>query len=366
VQPPADFSTGEFATLLSMPTESHVDETDDLPVLRVRSPGDLVDAVPFLLGFHPFESLVLVGLSAGRVVVTARVDLEELLDSGQLGTTIAAIARGGASELVGLVFDECTLSDRIEVGETARLPWSHLALEVAAEAERWGAPAGDVLLVGRTRWWSYFCAEALCCPDEGRPRNAGPSAVSAAATYAGLVALPDRASVAALLDPVPEQCAADLERRLHDAECAAVRGILEGRGPRDLRSLKRALFAASRAADSRGAGVTLDDERLIRFAVGLSGYPVRDAVWIAIDNARLDGRELWRELARRLPGRYAAPPLFLFGWASWRAGEGGIAGIAAERALESDPDYTAADLLLAALRQGLNPRQVPRLRSARS
>jgi hypothetical protein len=93
---------------------------------------------------------------------------------------------------------------------------------------------------------------------------------------------------------------------------------------------------------------------------------MRDAIWLGIDGHRIDGRPLWRQLARRLPEPYDAAPLFLFGWASWRAGDGALAGIAAERAVDSDPSYTAADLLLAALTRAADPRRMPRLRSRRA
>jgi hypothetical protein len=87
---------------------------------------------------------------------------------------------------------------------------------------------------------------------------------------------------------------------------------------------------------------------------------------MAVDDGRLDGRALWRDLGRRLPSPYDASPLFLFGWAAWRAGDGALAGIAAERAIASDPGYSAADLLLAALARGVDPRRLPRLRLPRS
>jgi hypothetical protein len=103
-----------------------------------------------------------------------------------------------------------------------------------------------------------------------------------------------------------------------------------------------------------------------RLAAGLADIAVRDSVWLAVDQRRLDGRALWRELARRAPEPYDAAALFLFGWAEWRAGNGVLAGIAAERALASDPGYTAAELLLGALRQGLDPRRTPRLRMPKS
>jgi hypothetical protein len=99
--------------------------------------------------------------------------------------------------------------------------------------------------------------------------------------------------------------------------------------------------------------------------VALAKTAVRDAVWVAIDNGRLDGRALWRDLGRRLPSPYDAPPLFLYGWAAWRAGDGASAGIAAERAVLSDSTYVAADLLLAAVAYGVSPHGMRRLRLSR-
>jgi len=77
---------------------------------------------------------------------------------------------------------------------------------------------------------------------------------------------------------------------------------------------------------------------------------------------RLTGIQLWVNLARRLPNPYDGAPLFLAAWSTWRDGNGALAGIAAELALESDPGYSAADLLLAALARGLDPHTLPKLR----
>jgi hypothetical protein len=126
-------------------------------------------------------------------------------------------------------------------------------------------------------------------------------------------------------------------------------------------SIKRAIFRAARESDEAGwAG--LAGETVARFGAALAVIAVRDAVWLAVDNDRLDGRSLWRELGRRLPSPYDAAALFLYGWASWRAGEGALAGIAAERAVASNSDYHAANLLLGALSSGADPRRIPKLR----
>ncbi len=345
----------------SMSTEHDLASTDDLPLLRVRGPADLAEAVPFLLGFHPSESLVLIGLSDDRVVVTARMNLADLAVSALLGDTVAAICGGSASKLVCVVFDESAAP-----GSDDTLPWRGVITQAQDEATRLGLDVTDAMLVCGRRWWSYLCADAGCCPAEGQPLDTGASEVRAAATFAGLVALPNRASVEALLEPLPEARRMALQPRLEEAERAAVAAILDGKDAREQRSVKRAMFAASRTADALGPERLLSDDEVVRFGVALNCYAVRDSLWIAVDGGRLDGRELWRQLARRLPGPYAAAPLFLFGWANWRAGNGALAGMAAEQALRSDPAYTAADLLLGALSRGIDPRRMPKLRCARS
>lgn len=326
----------------------------------IRGPAELLQAIPYLLGFHPQRSLVLVGLHEGMLVVTARLDLAETERGSLVGHTLAAIVRGGASTVIAAVYGDTAGRDALGM-----LPGRQLVEMILGEAAAVDCEVADVLLVVEGRWWSLVCTQPGCCPDEGRAVLAAPSEFAAAATVEGRVALPDRDAVEALLHPLPDEVRCALDPLIEQCEHAAVAAVLAGNGPRADRSVKRALFAAAReSAQPQWTGI--DDAGAARFGVALSAIPIRDAVWIAIDTGRLDGRALWRELARRLPGPYDAGPLFLFGWASWRAGDGTLAGIAAERAVGSDPDYTAADLLLAALAHGVDPRRLPKLRLARS
>ena len=235
----------------------------------------------------------------------------------------------------------------------------------ATAAATVGCEVIDVLLVVGDRWWSYTCSDSECCPDEGRQLPDDVSAFSAAATYAGMVALPDRDALAAVLDPLPDAERDRLHPLLADCENRAVRAVLDGHGGRHDRSVKRALFAAARRSDAPvevSQRFEIDDSEVARFGVALAAPPLRDSLWMAADDRRLDGRALWLDLARRLPSPYDAAPLFLYGWCAWRAGNGALAGIAAERAVVSDPSYSAADLLLAALARGLDPRRLPKLR----
>jgi hypothetical protein len=329
--------------------------------------------VPYLLGFHPRDSLVLIGFADGRVNDTARVDLTDLVHADLAQQLLAALRRGGAGEVVVVVFDDAVpdaLPDAApepDAAAGAALPWRAEIGALAEQCERHGLVVGDVMLVRGGRWRSYVCTDPRCCPAEGNPMPAGTSPLAAAATYAGLVALPDRAALAATLDPAPEPDRVRLMPLISSCESAAPHKSVAGQRAKHDRAVKRAIFAAARRADEPvWNAADLDDDTVAAFGAALRSFEVRDPLWVALDHRRLGGDPLWRALAARLPAPYDATPLFLFGWNAWRSGDGALAGIAAERALESDPSYSAADLLLAALRYGMDPRKVPRMRPPRS
>jgi hypothetical protein len=43
--------------------------------LTVRTPADFLAAVPYLIGFHPADSVVVVGIAGQKVLFAARSDL---------------------------------------------------------------------------------------------------------------------------------------------------------------------------------------------------------------------------------------------------------------------------------------------------
>lgn len=344
-------------------------QSDEPPLLKVRGPADLAQLVPYLMGFHPSRSLVVVGLANRRVQISARLDLDDLHDDdadSRLAATLLAMVGSGVQSFVGIVYDD----EALPFGrpDDDELPWAGIAAVLDAEVARVGCELDDIALVSAGRIYSFVCRVPACCPPEGTVLD-GASTAAAEATYAGLVALPDRESLAALLDPAPDVERDALRPALQHAEDEAIEAILRGDGPRRDRSAKRALLAAARRVDGAdgstvSAAGPLNDDQLIDFAVSLQRRDVRDAIWLAIDEGRIDGRPLWRAMAHRLPAPFDAAPLFLFAWMCYRDGDGALAGIAAERALESDPRYNAADLVVAALAHAIDPRQMPKLRGA--
>lgn len=335
---------------------------------RISGPAELLQAVPYLLGFHPSRSLVLVGLHEERLVVTARLDLTHAVMGG-VPHAVSAMMRGGSTSFVAIIYDDADEDVDFDEPEDEFRPtlakWDVVYGALRVELRRLEAHLRDVLVVSDDRWWSLTCKDFDCCPTEGRPLPDAPSSFTTAATVEGVVALPSRTALEELLAPLPDAEREALDLPIAEAERNAVEQTIGGQARRWELSIKRALFRAARASDVPGWSAP-PGQAVARFGAALAVTSVRDAAWLAVDNDRLDGRPFWRDLGRRLPSPYDAAPLFLYGWASWRAGDGALAGIAAERAVASNPDYHAADLLLGAISSGTDPRRLPKLRLPRT
>lgn len=352
---------------------------EPVPVLALAGPGELIDSIPYLLGFHPRDSLVLVGLGSSpggreRVGVSARLDLADLVvDPGIVGRCAAALARSGAHSAVVLIYDGEAAAGMADaaaargVGEwaPAAMPWRAVVDEVGDALGEARLEVRDALLVGDGNWWSYLCLDPSCCPPEGSRRSGPGSRAAAAAAYAGLSAVSGREQLEALLTPAPDDALERMASLVEVAEGAEFQAVLADRQASHRRSVIRAIFAAARlhSLDEPSAEHRLTVDQIARFGVALGDIEVRDACWLAMEGGRIPPTGLWRHLAQSLPQPYDAQPLFLLGWQEWRAGNGPLAGIAAARALRSDPQCTAAGLLLDALAHGLDPRSAPRLRA---
>ncbi|HST47288.1 DUF4192 domain-containing protein [Jatrophihabitans sp.] len=329
----------------------------DLPRIRISDPAELIDALPYLLSFHPHESLVLIGfagtaVSAGpqQVQVTVRLDLPARLPDGFDDEALAPLGevlqRGGCRSVAAVLVTDSVAGDPRAAGGLLACRDLLAVAMAAADIE-----VLDVLVATDRRWWSLCCEQPDCCPGEGNQRLPGSSVAAAQAIFAGLVALPDReALVASLAGHGAEQRSALLPL-LDEAERrrAAV-------PPDRLAEWRRAQIAGLLAAVERAPA---GPEQLAGHAVALTDPAVRDALWLAIDSGCTEAALLMGEWHARLPAPYDAAPLFLYGWSLWRAGNATLAAMAADRALRSQPGYSAAELLATAAQRGLDPRTVP-------
>ncbi|MEO8106901.1 MAG: DUF4192 domain-containing protein [Actinomycetes bacterium] len=312
---------------------------DGRPTLQVSGPAQILQVIPYLLGFHPEASVVLVALTEKTIVVSARFDLEA---PPQLAESLCHSAAGaGADRVIAIFYDDAI----------AGWPLPHVEyLEALGEIfARYELSGVDALAVGKERWWSYLCQDRPdCCPSEGTPLDeAGVAAAGAVAE--GLVALPRRSDLEAELAPDPIGTARVLTSLLELGDA------LDDRPDLVLRAADWAVVRRFVRRARRGAGrPTPDVAAHVLWA--LQDRAVRDAtVGFLVSRPDPEVSLAWRELVRVAPPFWRAPVATIYALWCFAEGSGARTNIALDLALDADPDYTMAQLLAEAQGGGINP-----------
>jgi hypothetical protein len=300
--------SGKPGTLLGMTPDTR---------FRLKSARDLIAVVPYLLGFHPADSMVAVAMTDRRVLFVARQDLPppEAVDDA-------------ARELVAVV--QRHNADRVAViGYGPEPAVTPAARAVAAAMRQAAVTVHDVLRVAEGRYASYLCTDHHCCPAPCPPPD---SAVAVAATYAGQVALPGRDDLVGRLAPAtgPER------RRMVAATGRACARLAETTrdGAESLRRAGRRAVRDGEAAYRAGRGLT--DDEVAWLALVLLEPGVRNYAW-----ARTTGQDwrlaLWTDVVRRAEPGFVSPAAGLLSLAALRRGQGALAQVALDRAQSDDP-----------------------------
>ena len=340
--------------------------TDTQVRVKLRSPADIIDAVPYLVGFEPHESLVVLSLRGprSRLGLTARVDLPGAKSATACARNfVGYLKRDGAARAIIVLYPP---SDGI----------SHPSVKPLADAltkqlTRARIEVSEVLCVCDGRWWSLQCADAECCPPSGTLiADGGPSEVVVAMTVEGRVVLGSREELAHMLDPVGgalgtamayaiPRAREEFATRVAAGQRAEVvaesldlfRATVHTRSDPDaLRDVETALGPGARVDPE----VTVDEAA--RLIAALDYWGARDELLTWFDGDRGQAtRSLLLELVRRsvLPGEAAA--LTVLAWVCYLRGEGVLAGIAVDRARTADPQYSLAELPDQVLCGAVNP-----------
>lgn len=347
--------------------------------ITLRSPAELADALPYMLGFHPTDSLVLVavhgegGRFGGRLRVgipsvptewadTARQAAETLIRGSE--------RRGGKPDGIVVYLCQDPLAGESAQRVMTRLrPLAH-RLRLACGAL--DVPVMEALCLSDGRYWSYTCPDERCCPAEGNPMALpGTSVMAAAATFAGIRVRGSLKEIERRLAPLEGAQAVEQEKALERAAVALVPKILDGASREEVgaetlalaRTLMRRMTLAPPAETGPGADdwddALLDHDEAAAMIIGLQDREIRDiaAEWME-DEEAAPALRLWRALARRCVGVYgehAAAPLTLAGWVSWSTGDEPTARIVLGLALQADADYRFAQLLHHACNEGIDP-----------
>lgn len=315
----------------------------DPPLVRLSRPGDLVAATPYLLRFHPTDSLVMLafgGVAGTTFAGIARTDLPAPEHVGPLGRTLVeTMRRRGASAVAILGYGPAERVDQV-------VP------VIRDLAGRLDLPARESLRVHTGRWWSYDCPGPTCCPPGGIPFDPTTSEASVRLTVAGLVAAPSRETLERRAAPVGGLTRTSMDQATRRAE-TRLAGWLDTvpEAERQRAVLGEGAAVVRAAIDRSASGGALDDDAVAWLTILLTWLPVRDAAWQAI-TAEQPHLTLWTDVVRRADPALVPAPACLLAFTAWRFGDGVLAGMALERAERADPDYPLAGLLRRLLAQG--------------
>ncbi|MGW4549115.1 DUF4192 domain-containing protein [Streptomyces violaceorubidus] len=354
--------------------------------VTLRTPAELADALPYLLGYRPEDSIVLAALrdrdGRGRFGGRARLGIpaspEDWTGAAvQLvhGLVTGSERRGARPEQ--MVAYLCQEPGRGETGRDVMRRLRPLAQKLRVECGALDIPVVEALCISDGRFWSYCCDEEACCPAEGLPMGLpGTSVLAAAATYAGIQVRGSLGELRARMLPREGAVAVEQAEALDAAAVPLVSRILDADGRAEvaeetLEAAERIMRRLAEAPSVSGVPAQdLRDDQLLghdeaaALILGLQDRTTRDraAAWMEGDEAA-PAMRLWRALARRCVGAYgehAAAPLTLAGWVAWSTGDELEAREALAMALGADPDYLFARLLHQACNEGLDPESIRR------
>ncbi len=342
----------------------------------LHGPGELIAALPALIGHTPHESMIVVGIGPGDHLVTVlRVDRRDLLQA-QVAT---ALGRGIAAQLTRASARVAVLVSYTDDDVRLACPAADAlrpALDGAVEeVETWA--------VRRGRYFAPGCARESCCPAGGRVVPAVPPSVGAeprvrAGRHESLSTEPDAAYL--VDEPARRRVARAGERWAARRE----------KDPAEWRRASLAMwFAAIDAIDDDGFP---DDPTSGKIVAALQDRRVRDAALVSLIPGsrslapRVLGGGADREVSEALrvllsPGEglpperktvepawdlcawlaarsrsdAKAPMLTLCAVIAWWEGDEASCAELVRRAHASQPGYRLAGLLECTLLAGIDP-----------
>lgn len=315
---------------------------DEIRELRAKNPADLLAMVPYLLGFHPEDSVVMVSLGATGTPVHARQDLPGWPgEIPELVHDLARVAvRAGVDRVVVVVY-----SDDEQLGGA-------VGRELARLLDDAGVGVPLALRADGDRWFCLGDGRGSCprdCPPDGTPYDLARHPLTLEAVVDGRVVHPSRE---ALRDSLVATDPDEVDRVAVAVEGAQER--LRDGGHRHL--VQEGRWVQHRVARFLEDGHRLDSHDVGRLVVAVTSVDVRDVAWAQISH--VDARrhvDLWRDVVRRSPCDTLAAPAALLAFAAWLAGDGALGWCAVEVSQEAEPGYSLAGLVTQALAAGVPP-----------
>ncbi|KHO22292.1 DUF4192 domain-containing protein [Mycolicibacterium setense] len=316
---------------------------------HLNRPGALIAALPAVLGFVPHRSLVLVTVDRGALGCVMRADLADDMTQ-RIDHLVDLAATAGADAVIAVVVDDQS-TDCQACDDRYRDLTSVLDQALAADGiELYAAHVVDKVAAGGI----WHCADG--CGEQGFVDDPGASPLAAAAVLDGRRLYASREELLQVIRPDP--VAGDgMKRPL--ALVAQRPGCPESRPDAEVRTdVEAAMTVALRLAEGDGPGRA----ELARLAVGLADPRVRDTLYaLAVGECAEQAEALWALLARSLPDPWRVEALVLLAFSAYARGDGPLAGVSLDAALQARPTHRMAGMLDTALQSGMHPERIREL-----
>lgn len=340
-------------------------------IAQLAHPGEILAAIPHLLGFHPENSLVLITLHGlpgmTRVGTTLRVDLPSAEDRHGLAAYLLSspVVRRQADAVLLVV-----VGGAQHIGDDHDNPRPDQEPPPTTPSDEDGPPHHDLIhelretfgtagipvlhavwtdqIRAGTHWRCYD--EDDCEGEVNDPRS---SSVGVATVASGLVTFGSREEIEALIKPESPDAVARRTARL-DA-------MLEEQGlhRRPPGSAQRDWDVVLGAVHRTAEGTPLTEDDFLRVLMALSDNRVRDlALSTALGEWSSAAEQLWITLVRKAPPPELADVAALLAFSAYLRGDGVLAGIALGRIEEVRPEHRLGVLLRQALDAGITPSQL--------
>jgi hypothetical protein len=326
---------------MAPPEQSFTGATDEQcepPVLTLRRPADLVAMIPYVVGFTPHDSLVVVALQGERrrFGPCLRVDLAH--DDADAEVQASYLTDVIASHRFRRVVLVAYSASRSRAAAVVRPLLGRLAAR--------GTTVTEALRADGCRWWSYLCQDLGCCHPGGTTYDADSSLVAAEAVLAGMRRAPDREWLRGQFEPAGVDVVSAVAgecRRLREPDA----GIAGAPGAADVGGLVERWLCEPTAMPTAVVAALL---------LAVQDIGPRDDAWRLITRtAAARHFLLWRHLMRASPSDLMPPAGTLAAFAAWLDGRGVEASHALDRVEATRPGYAMCVLVRRLLEAMVDP-----------
>jgi hypothetical protein len=315
----------------------------------LTSAHDLITAVPFLIGFHPTDSIVLISVKDGAIGVAMRIDLPTTINSDEIDLLAHHFIR-----------DEAEAALLVAYVPEGRNDGDSLLISLGAGLIRNGIEIQESLLISAGRYRSIICRDQRCCPPAGKVLPTIEDSEIAAEHVVAGIPMP-YGDISELIDSI----AAD-PISLTKKWVATVSNFKIDEDSPEVGPLRRdGVESMELLLDEFRIGRGPTDQMLVARVIGRMGdVQVRDyAMGVHQEDTYDLYFAMWRELLRLAPVGLVAPIACIVAAMAYENGDGALAQRALDRAISDDASYPLAALLRRVFNAGWPPQSFSQMRA---